>query len=51
MSTESPRPYRLICVNCGEQVERKDDGEFWHVSGYEGYVQCRLVATPIKELA
>lgn len=37
--------YEPTCSNCGQPIERKDDGAFWHVEGYAGYVQCRLVAT------
>lgn len=51
MTDLSGRVPSLICNNCGEAVERKDDGRFWHVEDYAGYEQCRLYAEPVKEYA
>lgn len=39
------------CLNCGEVVEKTDNGTYWHVEGLEGYYQCRLYATAVEEYA
>jgi hypothetical protein len=46
-----PKRRASICNNCGEVVERTDDGRYWHVEGMDGYDRCRLFAEPVEEFA